>query len=673
MNRDGVAKPVSHGQSVSALLLGFLGSMNLAITLLVAVGIASIVGTVLKQNEAFQNYIVKFGPFWFEVFDTLGLYDVYSAAWFLLILTFLVISTSTCIYRNAPSMLRDMRSHRLDVHYNSLNAFHNRHSWQLVAPVDAIIARFTPVVASRGYTLRSKDHGDHIVVSAKKGTINRLGYLFTHSAIVIICIGGLLDGNLPLKWKAYSGDIRIETRDIPASQVPEVSRLPVGNPSFRGSVNVPEGSSANLVFLNLRDGYLVQPLPFNIEVKDFRIEHYSTGQPKSFESDLVIHDPERAEPLEQTIAVNHPLIYKGYAIYQASFSDGGSKLDLRLWPLVGRDATPQSVRGAVFEDIDVETSIGRLTLELTNFRLFNINPVQENPNDEKELRNFGPNISFKLRNELGEAVEFENYMSPVELKGRPYYLSGVRKTVAEPFQYLYIPVDPQNSVERFMQFNARLHDQERVGRIARRTAEDSASVLDNGGEAMVENLQQSMQDLVALFVTRGVDGVMQQVESSVPEAEQANVMDAYMKVLQTLLAGVYAELLTESGVDLSQGISAQDARFFEDAITAVTALGNYGAPVFVQLESFRHIQSTGLQIARAPGKTMVYVGFALLIAGVFFMFYVTANRLWFWIDTNGSHCRVLLAGSGLRHQRDFENEFAVLRDEVDAEFGKLQQ
>ncbi|MBT8120894.1 MAG: cytochrome c biogenesis protein ResB [Gammaproteobacteria bacterium] len=44
----------------------------------------------------------------------------------------------------------------------------------------------------------------------------------------------------------------------------------------------------------------------------------------------------------------------------------------------------------------------------------------------------------------------------------------------------------------------------------------------------------------------------------------------------------------------------------------------YGAPVFVQLDTFRHIQSTGLQIARAPGKTIVYVGFALLIAGVFF-------------------------------------------------------
>jgi cytochrome c biogenesis protein len=73
MNADGVTKPVSQGQSAGALLPEFPGSMNLAITLLVAVGIASIVGTVLKQNEAFQNYIVKFGPFWFEVFDTLGL------------------------------------------------------------------------------------------------------------------------------------------------------------------------------------------------------------------------------------------------------------------------------------------------------------------------------------------------------------------------------------------------------------------------------------------------------------------------------------------------------------------------------------------------------------------------------------------------------------------------
>lgn len=216
--------------SGGALLLEFFGSMNLAITLLVTVGIASIVGTVLKQNEPYQNYISRFGPFWFEVFNSLGLYDVYSAAWFLLILTFLVLSTGTCIYRNAPLMLHDMRSYRLGVRFNSLNAFHNKREWRLQTTPEALFARVIPVLEAFGYRVRSKDCGDHRVIAAKKGAINRLGYIFTHSAIVIICIGGLVDGN------------------------------------------------------------------------------------------LLLHDPEAHAPLAATIAVNHPLLYKGYAIYQASFS-----------------------------------------------------------------------------------------------------------------------------------------------------------------------------------------------------------------------------------------------------------------------------------------------------------------------------------------------------------------
>jgi cytochrome c biogenesis protein len=657
-------------QKTGGVLLEFFGSMNLAITLLVTVGIASIVGTVLKQNEPYQNYISKFGPFWFEVFNSLGLYDVYSAVWFLLILTFLVLSTSTCIYRNAPLMLHDMRSYRLGVRFNSLNAFHCRREWRLQASSDALVGRLMPVLEAFGYRVRSKGYEDHLVVAAKKGAINRLGYIFTHSAIVIICIGGLVDGNLLLKWKAFSGDIKIETRDIPASQVPQESRLPVGNPSFRGSVNIPEGSSANIAFLNLRDGYLVQPLPFSVEVQDFRVEHYSSGPPKSFESDLLIHDPQAAAPVEATIAVNHPLIYKGYAIYQASFSDGGSKLDLRLWPLLGSDAVPEDVNGAVFEDIDFETSIGPLTLELINFRLFNINPVMQEGTGKK-FRNFGPNFSFKLRNELGEAIEYENYMLPVDMEGRQYFLSGVRRTPAEPFQYLYIPVDPDGGIERFMQFNTRLHDLERIMATARGTAEQSVSPTQIGNETFVDELTESMARLVTLFTAKGFDGVVEQVDASAPEAERASVLDAYLKVLQTMLASLYTELLADNGVDLSQGISERDGNFFDDAINAIGAVGNYGAPFYIQLKSFEHIQSTGLQIARAPGKTLVYLGFTLLIAGVFCMFYVSASRLWCWIDEDDGQTRILIGGTGMRHKRDFGKEFARLEGVLDEQFRKF--
>ena len=57
-------------------------------------------------------------------------------------------------------------------------------------------------------------------------------------------------------------------------------------------------------------------------------------------------------------------------------------------------------------------------------------------------------------------------------------------------------------------------------------------------------------------------------------------MNACLKVLQTRLARLYAELLLENGVDLSQGISAQDGRFSDDAINAMGAIGNYGATFF---------------------------------------------------------------------------------------------
>ena len=68
--------------------------MRFAVSMLSVLGIASIIGTVLKQNESYDNYIIKFGQFWFNLFENLGLYDVYHSSWFLIILLFLVVSTS---------------------------------------------------------------------------------------------------------------------------------------------------------------------------------------------------------------------------------------------------------------------------------------------------------------------------------------------------------------------------------------------------------------------------------------------------------------------------------------------------------------------------------------------------------------------------------------------------
>jgi hypothetical protein len=42
-----------------------------------------------------------------------------------------------------------------------------------------------------------------------------------------------------------------------------------------------------------------------------------------------------------------------------------------------------------------------------------------NPNKEKDLRNVGPSVQYKLRDANGQAREFNNYMLPVQWMGRP--------------------------------------------------------------------------------------------------------------------------------------------------------------------------------------------------------------------------------------------------------------
>ena len=99
---------------------------------------------------------------------------------------------------------------------------------------------------------------------------------------------------------------RVVDDNIRETEVPKISRLPANNGSFRANMTLSEGSADNVAFVRIRDGYLVQELPFTIALTDFRMEHYATGQPKSFESDLVITDPDLASPLKTTIRVNHP-------------------------------------------------------------------------------------------------------------------------------------------------------------------------------------------------------------------------------------------------------------------------------------------------------------------------------------------------------------------------------
>lgn len=677
-NSAGAKSGAAPGRSLSITkrILLWLTSMNLAVTLLVILAIASVIGTVLKQNESFNNYLDVFGPFWFAVFRDLSLYDVYSATWFVAILLFLVASTSSCVARNAPTFLRDIRSFRLHAQEKSLRSFAHKADMTSDAEPASLVEPIQALLKRAGFKSRVKTQPHEILISGRKGGLNRIGYILTHIGIIVILLGGLLDSKMQLKLMNTLGMVKVETANIPVSEVPADSKIPVGGlQAFRGNVNIPEHKWGDVVFIGLKDGYVVQKLPFKIFVNKFAIQHYDTGMPKSYMSNVTLTNKKTGQEITKTIEVNHPLHYMGYNIFQSSFGDGGTKLKLKAWQILGKAGVAQPIDSAVFQKKPFEFNKQKYQLEFTNFRMYNINPVMDDKGVVHQ-KNYGPSVTFKLRNAAGEAIEYQNYFLPVNFKGHSYFLSGVKRSVGGQEQYLYIPADQKGSIDTFMEYLATLTNKAQMQRIAASLIGDVQHVTDGKSGLSSQQLTQaasaSIAELVHIFVQQGFPAMQGKIESSLKErnlspeaskkAEQASV-----SVVRAVLERAFIETLSKQ--DGKTKFTDKDAKFFDDAMDAISALPAYGSPIFVQPTSFDQIQSTGLEVSRAPGAMWVSIGSIMLVLGIFMNFYIHYRRQWVLLKPDEKGSRILLAGSDIRKNIDFDKDFAAFSTELMAATG----
>src|SRR4051812_25025051 len=146
-----------------------LSSMRFAISLFAVICIASIIGTVLRQQEPAANYVNQFGPFWAQLFLAIKLNAVYSAPWFLLILAFLVTSTSLCLARNTPKIIADLRTSKENLREQNLKAFRHRAQATLAdAPADGA-RRIGQAMAKAGWKVKLQQRSEGWMVAARAG------------------------------------------------------------------------------------------------------------------------------------------------------------------------------------------------------------------------------------------------------------------------------------------------------------------------------------------------------------------------------------------------------------------------------------------------------------------------------------------------------------------------
>jgi len=664
-----------------AKLTELLGSMRFAVSLLVFICIASLIGTVVPQNQALVVYVDLFGPFWVTVFDTFAIGRVYNSAWFLGIMAFLVVSTTLCLVRNTPKMLRAARTFREHVRGDSLRNMPHHVETTLPLTPDAALARAQSLLKRQGYAARVRVDGDCRLLAAKKGSGNRLGYVFAHTAIVAICVGGLLDSELPVRLQVWFAGKAPLTENMLISQVPPSGRLPISNPSFRANLLIPEGSRSSSAIVPVGDGVLVQPLPFSLKLKQFLVEYYSTGMPSSFKSEVEVTDPATGETFARTIEVNEPLRYKGVTVYQSSFDDGGSRLMLSAYPLRGGQAHAFALEGEVGRSVELSLGGAADTVLFSRLRPINVEnlasrePPQPKPlidhvasvtgsavlakNDN--LVNVGPNIEYRLTGSDGQSREFVNYMRPMLLDGDLVFLAGVRDSPAQPYRYLRIPADANQSVKQFMVLRAALTDTDLLNQAAHRFAQNNAT--ERLSSAL---LQRAALGALETFASGGFEALV----ARAPRDQHEKIMAFAVPMIQRSLAHVLDLAREREGLPPIDPIGPEAAatqRWLQLALLTLANLPTYDAPVFLQLETFEHVQASVFQVTRTPGKPVVYLGCLFLVLGIFAMFYIHDRRVWVWIRPDGEHAgqiRMLTAMTSQRRTLDFEHAFARLKTDV---------
>jgi cytochrome c biogenesis protein len=248
--------------------------------------------------------------------------------------------------------------------------------------------------------------------------------------------------------------------------------------------------------------------------------------------------------------------------------------------------------------------------------------------------------------------------------GVPVFLLGMRETPSEPFRYLRPPADENSELTGFIRLRAALETPELRNRAVQRYARKA---VDPQRPELTQQLADSAARSLGLFAgleqvqgkqVSGLQALADFLESNVPEAERARAGEMFVRILNGALFELDAVAREQAGAKPMPPEQVQG--FMTQAVLALSDAPFYPAPMTFLLKDFKQVQASVFQVARAPGQSIVYLGCALLILGIFAMLYVRDRRLWIWLSPNGGGAQASMALSSNRKTMDVDREFDQL-------------
>jgi cytochrome c biogenesis protein len=219
---------------------------------------AGVVGTVMRQLPAFalhdptayseqmalihQAYDsttflgLSIGPAMVDIFEKLGFFRVFSAPWFVLLLTVLTVSITICTLDRTPRLWRSVR------HVNPVQppAFYQlglaeRAHYAAVEP--AAVDDLAQILREKRYKLRVHDIAGVRHVYGDRNQYFKLATLFTHLGLILFLAGGAITVAAGFETVIFLG----EGQTAPVQAVGTADNLLVKNIHFEAPTR-PDGS-----------------------------------------------------------------------------------------------------------------------------------------------------------------------------------------------------------------------------------------------------------------------------------------------------------------------------------------------------------------------------------------------------------------------------------------------
>lgn len=281
--------------------LGFVGllrwlwtqltSMRTALVLLFTLAVAAVPGSLIPQRNVSPIRVSDFieqHPTLGPIYDQLGLFAVFSSAWFSAIYLLLFVSLIGCIVPRVAVYARALRTPPPKTPRNlaRLPAYATADVLD-DETADEVLDQAVASLRRQRYRVLRQDGS----VAAERGYLREAGNLVFHLSLLTLLVGVAIGG-----LYGFRG-----------------SSVVIVGQGFANNVTQYDELSAGGWFSD--DGLK----PFTIRVKEFRVAFETgpvqTGAARLFELDTEVTERPGATPFAQTIEVNHPLRVDGTTVH----------------------------------------------------------------------------------------------------------------------------------------------------------------------------------------------------------------------------------------------------------------------------------------------------------------------------------------------------------------------